>query len=180
QKKAFLRSLIDKVVVHRSAPDTLHVRIVWRGGDTTTTLLPVTVGSLARLSSAAAMENEILELAHHGQTDQHIAAVLTRPGSRPPKPTAVLSSTVRILRRRHRRFRQRSQSHPRQIPGYLTVSQVAQSLGIKSHWIYDRIHNGAIQIVIDSKTGLYLFPDRPKTMTLFQQLRAGELQKLRF
>src|SRR5262249_53969026 len=52
QKKSFLRSLIDKVVVHRSAPDTLHVRIVWRGGDTTTTLLPVTVGSLARLSSA--------------------------------------------------------------------------------------------------------------------------------
>ena len=39
QKKAFLRSLIDKVVVHRSAPDTLHVRIVWRGGDTTTTSL---------------------------------------------------------------------------------------------------------------------------------------------
>jgi DNA invertase Pin-like site-specific DNA recombinase len=180
QKKAFLRSLIDKVVVHRSAPDTLHVRIVWRGGDTTTTLLPVTVGSLARLSSAAAMENEILELAHQGQTDEEIAAVLTRRGHRSPKHAAVLPSTVRILRLRHRLFRDRSQSHPRQIPGYLTVSQVAQSLGIKSHWIYDRIHNGTIQIAIDSKTGLYLFPNRPKTMTLFQQLWAGELQKLRF
>ena len=62
QKKAFLRSLIDKVVVHRAAPDTLQVRIVWRGGDTTATALPVTVGSLARLSSAEAMEKEILEL----------------------------------------------------------------------------------------------------------------------
>ena len=31
QQKAFLRCLIDKVVVHRSAPDTLQVRIVWRG-----------------------------------------------------------------------------------------------------------------------------------------------------
>src|SRR5262249_2344699 len=29
QQKAFLRSLIDKVVVHRSAPDTVQVRIVW-------------------------------------------------------------------------------------------------------------------------------------------------------
>jgi DNA invertase Pin-like site-specific DNA recombinase len=180
QKKAFLRSLIDKVVVHRSAPDTLHVRIVWRGGDTTTTLLPVTVGSLARLSSAAAMEKEILELAHQGQTDEEIAATLTRRGYRSPKRAAVLPSTVRILRLRHRLLRDRSQSHPRQIPGYLTVSQIAQSLGIKAHWIYDRIHNGTIRVSIDSKTGLYLFPDRPKTMTLFQQLRAGELQKLRF
>ena len=66
QKKAFLRSLIDKVVVHRTAPDTLQVRIVWRGGDTTAAALPVTVGSLARLSSAEEMEKEILELAHAG------------------------------------------------------------------------------------------------------------------
>src|SRR5262249_45002271 len=56
QQKAFLRCLIDKVVVHRSAPDTLQVRIVWRGGDPTAAPLPVTVGALARLSSAPAME----------------------------------------------------------------------------------------------------------------------------
>jgi hypothetical protein len=62
----------------------------------------------------------------------------------------------------------------------LTVSQVARSLGIKPHWVYDRIHNGTIQIVIDPDTGLYLFPDRPRTITLFQQLRAGKVQKLRF
>ena len=162
QKKAFLRTLIDKVVVHRSAPDTLHVRIVWRGGDTTTTLLPVTVGALARLSSAAAMEKEVLELAHQGKSDEEIAAALTRRGYRSPKHAAVLPSTVRILRLRHRLLRDRSQSHPRQIPGYLTVSQIARSLRIKAHWIYDRIHNSTIQIAIDSKTGLYLFPDHPR------------------
>jgi hypothetical protein len=180
QKKAFLRSLIDKVVVHRSAPDTLYVRIVWRGGDTTATALPVTVGSLARLSSAAAMEKEILELAHQGQSDEEIAALLTRRGYRSPKYAAVLPSTVRILRLRHRLFRKRSQSHPRNIPGSLTVSQIARSLGIPSHWIYDRIHNGIIQVALDSKRRLYLFPDQPKTISLFKQLRAGKLQKLRF
>jgi DNA invertase Pin-like site-specific DNA recombinase len=180
QKKAFLRSLIDKVVVHRSAPDTLHVRIVWRGGDTTTTLLPVTVGSLARLSSAPAMENEILELTHQGQSDEEIAALLTRRGYRSPKHAAVLPSTVRILRLRHRLFRKRSQSHPRRISGSLTVSQIARSLGISPHWIYDRIHNGTINVVLDPKRRLYLFPDQPKTITLFKQLRAGKVQKLRF
>src|SRR5262245_26804223 len=44
QQKAFLRCLIDKVVAHRSAPDTLAVRIVWRGGETTSATLRVTVG----------------------------------------------------------------------------------------------------------------------------------------
>jgi DNA invertase Pin-like site-specific DNA recombinase len=180
QQKAFLRRLIDKVVVHRTAPDTLQVRIVWRGGDTTAAILPVTVGSLARLSSAEEMEKEILELAGQGQTDEEIAAVLTRRGYRSPRHAVVLPSTVRILRLRHRLFRQRSQSHPRCIPGSLTVSQVARSLGIKSHWIYDRIHNGTIQVALDSKTHLFLFPDRPETMTLFKRLWAGKLQKLRF
>jgi hypothetical protein len=180
QKKAFLRSLIDKVVVHRCAPDTLHVRIVWRGGDTTATALPVTVGSLARLSSAEPMEKEALALARQGKTDEEIAASLTQRGYRSPKHTAVLPSTVRTLRLRQRLFRKRSQSHPRHIAGSLTVSQVARSLGIKPHWIYDRIHNGTIQVALDPRTRLYLFPDRPRTVTLFKQLRAGKLQKLRF
>lgn len=180
QQKAFLRSLIDKVVVHRSAPDTVQVRIVWRGGDTTAAAVRVTVGSLARLSSAEAMEEEVLRRAAAGETDEEIAAILTQQGHRSPRHTAVLPSTVRLLRLRHRLFRKRSQSHPRRIPGRLTVTQVARGLGIEPHWIYDRIHNGTIQIVLDPDTGLYLFPDRPRTITLFKQLRAGKVQELRF
>ena len=60
------------------------------------------------------------------------------------------------------------------------MSQVARSLGITPHWIYDRIHNSTIDVGLDPKTRLYLFPDQPKTITLFKQLRAGKLQKLRF
>jgi DNA invertase Pin-like site-specific DNA recombinase len=180
QRKAFLRCLIDKVVVHRSAPDTLQVRIVWRGGDTTAAAVPVTVGSLAHLSSAKELEKEILRLARAGRTDEEIAALLTQQGHRSPKHATVLPSTVRILRLRHRLFRRRSQSHPRRIPGHLTVPQLAHTLGITPHWIYDRIHNGTIQVALDPTTNLYLFPDQPRTITLFKQLRAGKLQKLRF
>jgi hypothetical protein len=180
QQKAFLRCLIDKVVVHRSAPDTLQVRIVWRGGDTTASALPVTVGALAHLSSAKEMGKAILILAKAGKTDEEIAALLTRQGHRSPRHATVLPSTVRIVRLRHRLFRKRSQSHPRHIAGHLTVSQLAHTLGITPHWIYDRIHNGTIQVAPDPTTNLYLFPDQPKTITLFQQLRAGKLQKLRF
>ena len=171
---------LDKVVIHRSATDTLQVRIVWRGGDTTDATLPVTVGALARLSSAKQLEKEILRLAKAGKADAEIADLLTRQGYRSPKHASVLPSTVRILRLRHRLFRKRSQSHPRRIPGRLTVPQLAKALGITKYWIYDRIHNGTIQIARDRRTNLYLFPDQPKTMTLFKQLKAGKVHQLRF
>jgi len=180
QQKAFLRCLVDKVVAHRSAPDTLQVRIVWRGGDATTAALPVTVGALTRLAGAGEMEKEILKLAKRGMSDEEIAERLARQGYRSPRHTGVLPSTVKIIRLRHRLFIKRSQSHPRRIPGQLTVSQLARALGITPHWIYDRIHNGTIQVSLHPELHLYLFPDRPRTLTLFQQLRAGRLQKLRF
>jgi hypothetical protein len=180
QKKAFLRCLIDKVVVHRVAPDTIRVRIVWRGGETTTKDLPVTVGALARLSGGAEMKQEILKLAKAGMSDEEIAVLLSEKGHRSPRHDVVLPSTVRSVRLKERLFRKRSQSHPRRIPGRLTVPQLARSLGITPHWVYDRIHNGTIEVARDPKTNLYLFPDKPKTITLFKQLLAGKLQKLRF
>jgi hypothetical protein len=178
--KAFLRCLIDQVVVHRAAPDTLQVRIVWRGGATTAAAVPVTGGALARLSTVQQMEPPILELAQAGKRDEEIAVFLTKAGHRSPKHATVLPSTVRSIRLRHRLLRERRQSHPRHIAGRLTVPQVARAAGLTPHWIYDRIHNGPIQVSRDRKTRLYLFPDRPQTITLFKQLRAGKLQKLRF
>jgi DNA invertase Pin-like site-specific DNA recombinase len=179
QKKSLLRCLIDKVVIRRIAPDSVEARIVWRGGDTTTAEIPVTVNSLARLSSAQEMEETILSLARQGKTDQEIAEHLTRQGHRSPKGPIVLVSTVRIIRLRHRLLVKRSQSHPRRIPGHLTVSQVAERLQVSKHWIYDRIHNGTIQIERDADFKLFLFPDAPMTITLLEQLRAGEIQDVR-
>ncbi len=180
QQKAFLRCLIDKVVVHRSARDTVQVRIVWVGGEATAASLPVTVGSLAQLSSADKMEKEVIKLANQGMADVEIAALLTREGYRSPKRATVLPSTVRIIRLRHRLLRERRQSHPRRIPGHLTVTQLADRLGVTLHWIYDRIHNGTIQVERDRQANLYLFPDRPETIAQFKQLRSGKLQVLRF
>jgi hypothetical protein len=140
----------------------------------------VTVGALARLSGAAEMEKRILRLAKKGKTDEEIATLLTGQGYRSPKQSVVLPSTVRIIRLRHRVLRKRSQSHPRHIPGFLTVPQVARTLRVTPHWIYDRVYNGTIEIARNSATNLYLFPDNPRTITLFKQLRAGKVQKLRF
>jgi len=180
-KKALLRCLIDKVVIHRLAHDKVQTRIVWKGGETTSFLVTVAVGSFARLSSATEMENIILELSQQGKSDEEIATHLTKLGHYSPKnPQAVLPSTVKTVRLKHRIFQKRSQSHPRRIPGYLTIPQIARSLDVTAHWIYHYIRTGRIEVVRDPQTGLYLFSDQPETLNLFQQLKAGSLQNLRF
>src|SRR5207248_215711 len=97
--------------------------------------LPVTVGALARLSFAGDLEKEILELAKEGKSDEDIATLLTQKGYRSTKHAAVLPSTVRLVRLRHRLFRKRGQSHPRHVPGQLTVPQVARAAGLTPHWV---------------------------------------------
>jgi len=180
-KKALLRCLIDKVVIHRSARDCVQTRIVWKGGDTTTLQIPIPVGSFAELSTADEMEKIILDLSTVGQSDEEIAEHLTTLGHRSPKrQQGVLPSTVRIIRLKHDIFRKRSQSHSRRIDGYLTAPQIAQQLDIPKHWVYDRIHNGSIQIAKDPETGLYLFPDEPATLEMVKALREGKLHNLRF
>jgi predicted DNA-binding transcriptional regulator AlpA len=87
---------------------------------------------------------------------------------------------VQIVRLRHGLSRNRRQSHPRQIPGFLTVPQLTTKLGLERSWIYDRIHNGTIQVALDAERKLYLFPDSPATLAKSRKLRAGKLNTLRF
>jgi len=180
-KKALLRCLIDKVVIHRLARNSVQARIVWKGGDTTTRQVPIPVGSFAELSIADQMEKIIIDLSRQGKTDEEIADHLTALGHRSPMDTQrVLPSTVKIVRLKRGIFQKRSQSHPRRVEGYLTVSQIAKALDISPHWVYDRINNGRIQVVKNADTGLYLFPDEPATLEMFKDLKDGNLKNLRF
>ncbi len=179
-KKALLRALIDKVVVHRVARDRVQARIVWKGGDTTTLCIPVPVGALKDLTGAEEMEHLILQRSAAGHLDEAIASELTALGYRSPLGQVVLPSTVKSIRLKHGQFQRRSQSHPRQIEGALTISQIAGALDMDPHWIYDRIHNGTIQVSKDPETHLFLFPDESATLEQFRQLRAGTLKTLRF
>jgi DNA invertase Pin-like site-specific DNA recombinase len=179
-KKALLRALIDKVVVHRFARDQMQARIVWKGGETTTYVIPVPIGTFKDLAGAEDMERLILERSASGILDETIAQELTDLGYRSPMGLVVLPSTVRGIRLKHRQFHTRSQSHPRRIEGALTISQIATALDIDPHWIYDRIHNGTIHIEKDPSTHLFLFPDSPTTLEQFRELHSGTFQNLRF
>jgi hypothetical protein len=180
QRKALLRCLIDKVVMHRPEPATVQARIVWRGGETTTLSIPVPVGSLKDLAGAQEMERIILQRSAQGILDEVIADELTAQGYRSPMQSFVLPSTVKIIRLRQRQFLVRHQSHPRHVDGSLTLTQIAKMLDMAPHWIYDRINNGTIQITKDPTTRLYLFPDEPATLDGFKLLVKGEIKKLCF
>jgi DNA invertase Pin-like site-specific DNA recombinase len=180
QKKALLRCLLERIVVQRVGRDQVQVRIVWRGGEVTECMIPIPVGSLAELSTVQELEARVLQLHNAGKSDEIIARELSAAGFRSPLHQELLVSTVKGLRLKHRCFITRHQSHPRRIPGSLTVPQVAQRLGLSVHWLYDRIHNGQIGLQKDSATRLFLFPDHPRTLELLTQLRAGRRQHVGF
>jgi DNA invertase Pin-like site-specific DNA recombinase len=175
QKKALLRSLIDKVVLQRTARDLVHVRVVWRGGASTSTDVAVSVGNFAHLSGAKEMEATVLRLAQKGISDAAIAAQLTAAGHRSPQNKVVLPSTVKNIRLARRILQRPCQSHPRRVPGFLSVPQLIKKLGVPRSWIYDRIHNGTITVDKDPKTGCYLFPDKPETLDKLRQLHNGQI-----
>jgi len=179
QKKAFLRCLIDKVVIHRSAQDQVTTRIVWKGGATTTRQIPIPVGTFADLSFANEMEQEILRLARQGVSDEEIATRLTDNGYRSPMRPSVLPSTVQTIRLAHGILHTPHQSHPRRVPGYLSVSQIARHLGVSVHWVYDRLHNGRIRIAKDPRTRGYLFPDTPRMLEQLRHLKQGDVPQVR-
>jgi hypothetical protein len=126
------------------------------------------------------MEETIVELARRGETDREIARRLTEQGHRSPRHAVVLTSTVQAIRLRHHLYRNRRRSHPRRIPGSLTVPQLASRLKLSRSWIYDRINNGTIRVELDADLKLYLFPDTPETLAQFRQFLAGKLNTLRF
>ncbi len=180
-RKAFIRCLIDKVVARRVNRDTIQVRIVWCGGETTTISIDINVNSFKELSNASALEQAIVKFAQAGKTDVEIANDLTLKGYRSPmRQSSLLPSTVQVIRLKHRILVTRHQSHPRQIPGYLTIPQLAKLLDVNVHWLYDRINNNTIKTEKDTGTGLYLFPDTPETIKQFQILKAGILKNLDF
>jgi DNA invertase Pin-like site-specific DNA recombinase len=180
QRKALLRCLIDKVVIKRARREQIHTRIVWRGGETTSFEVPVSVGALRDLPTAHEMAQQIRVLFAEGKSDKEMAQQLTQQGYRSPSRPYVLPSTVQGIRLKLGLMQNRSQSHPRRVAGYLTVSQLARALAIHPQWIYYQIKRGAVVISRDAATGVYLFPDTPQTLEAFGQLQSGQRSELRY
>jgi DNA invertase Pin-like site-specific DNA recombinase len=180
QKKSLLRTLIDKVVLHRVATDKMCVRVVWRGGQTTTAEVRVPVSSYARLSDCKQIEDTIASLARAGQTDEQIAAVLTANGHRSPSGGVINAGIVKKLRLTKRVLGSPHKSQPRCKPGYLTIPQLADKLKVTRQQIYHRVLDGTIKVQKDESLKCYLFPDKLATLTQLRQLFDGKVERVAF
>jgi hypothetical protein len=112
--------------------------------------------------------------------DEEITKRLTALGHRSPTCQHVRPNTVKIIRLKHRLFQKHAQSHPRRIAGDLTVPQIARTLEVPVHWMYDHLHRGTIEVTKDPTPGLYVLPDQRHTLKLFKDLKAGKRRTLRF
>jgi hypothetical protein len=179
-KKALLRCLIDKVVLHRLAPDRIAVRIVWRGGEVSELQIEPAVHALHALSRGAEMQARLLELARQGVADAAIADLLTREGHRSARCSYVPVRTVQIVRQRHRVLRGASRTRPRHLPGWLTIAELARQLQVSRSWIDRRIRDGTIAIRRDVAAKRYLFPDTEDSRAALQRLKSGKAHHLDF
>jgi DNA invertase Pin-like site-specific DNA recombinase len=178
QKKSLLRSLIDKVVIHRTAHDQVQTRVVWRGGATTSDTVPVTVGKFAWLSTSKEMIEIITAMTDQGHSDAKIAEHLTKLGHRSPRSKKVLESTVRGVRLSKNILRRQHQSHPRHKVGFLTIPMLAKKLDLSPRWIHDRIKHGTIKLVKDPELKCYLVPDTEQTLDEFRAVISTFKQKM--
>lgn len=180
RKKALLRSLIDKVILHRVVRDRITIRIVWRGGEITELEVEPKVHALSALSRGAEMEARLLELAHQGCNDAAIAATLTQEGFRSPRTNHVPVRTVQIIRQRHRLLRQPTPARSHHLSGWLTVSELAMVAHVSRSWIRYRIRNGTIKIHQNARHKRILFPDTAATIAAVQELKSGRRGYLDF
>jgi hypothetical protein len=135
-------------------------------------------GLVGRRRPAETPVKQILDLEAEGRTDDDIAAMLTDAGFRSPKKEIVLKSTVELVRLKHGRFHRVKGPCPRCVKGFLTLPQVAKQIGVPPHWIHRLIVRKVINVNKNKKVGLYLFPDRKKTIDDFHRLKMGKVKRL--
>ena len=177
-KKALLRCLVEKVILHRGVRERIDIRIVWRGGEISEAQVEPRVHALHAFSRGAELQARILDLARQDLTDAEVANLLTEEGYRSPRGSRVLARTVQVFRQRHRVLRGTSRTHPRHIPGWLTMAELARRLQVSRYWIERRIRGGTIAITRDAEAKRYLFPDTEATIAALHKLKSGKAAHL--
>jgi DNA invertase Pin-like site-specific DNA recombinase/uncharacterized protein YndB with AHSA1/START domain len=160
QKKALLRSLIQRVIIRHPVPDQVAVRIVWISGcfSDHTALTPV--WREKDVSGFEQMAERIHELCQQGYNDDDIAQHLSEEGFHSARlpyvtPTSVLK--IRLARGWHSPFEQcRGKDR---VGDCLTVNGLTKQLDTNESTIYRYIYRKIIPaefVTRTPQTGVYL------------------------
>jgi hypothetical protein len=174
RKKELLRVLIDKVVLQRPVGDQCEVRIVWKGGDWTTTVLDLPVVTYAEMSTGAELIAEVLRRARAGQSDEQIATELTAAGYHAPLKQGLNAAAVNRIRLQHGVYSRRTEFQRHGLPGWISLGEAAKRLGEHTAWAYYLIREQRLLMQRDPEIGLYLVPDRKGVLRQLKELFRGQ------
>jgi DNA invertase Pin-like site-specific DNA recombinase len=173
ERKTLLRSLIDSVVLKREAADRVSIRVVWVSGHYTELEVQVPTNRREAVSRYEEMVERIGELFTAGLDDIQIAAQLGREGFHSARRSDVAVDTVKTIRQAQGWHHSTGPRPVFEVAGQLTVTGLAQRLGVDRPWVYRRLRNGAIAaryVTRDPQTHRYLIQDDPKLVTRLQAL----------
>jgi DNA invertase Pin-like site-specific DNA recombinase len=177
QKKALLRSLIQKVVIQRTKPGQGKLRIVWKGGAVAELEIALRVAAWSSLPSAAETQAEILRLAKAGYSDEWIAYAISQQGCRSSFVEHVPVHTVARLRLKHQ-----IPSPTRRLPpppkGWLTLWQASRRTGIHQSSVMDMILQGSLLLPVEEPSKRFLFPDECEALGRLKKLGNREIDHL--
>lgn len=174
-KKSLLRSLIANVVLTKQAPGLVEARVVWVSGHYSIVSAAASIKNNRDLPRYHEMVARIDTLWHEGYTDAAIAAQLTAEGFRSTRSLEVLPLSVKGIRHENgwkRHWVPNRKPRLYAMEGYLTVSAVAERLGVRHNWVYYRILDETIDsqyVIRHPKFHNFMIQDVPEVMEQLQQ-----------
>jgi len=146
QKKQLLRSLIARVILQRTAPDQVAVKIVWVSGHFSVVAVQPRIERQCDVSGYDRLVARVQALWTAGASDAAMAAQLTAEGFHSARSATVIAATVQKIRLAHgwqqRLHRSRGADA---VDGELTAAGLAKAVGVKRGWVYRRLAGGAIE-----------------------------------
>jgi DNA invertase Pin-like site-specific DNA recombinase len=173
QRKALLRSLIARVIVQRTAPDRIAVKIVWVSGHFSQGVVIPPIVHQRHGTGYDTMVDRTQQLWRAGDTDTQIAETLSQEGFRSARRDRVLPKTVLKIRNQHHwvsRYHQHRLAD--KIDGMWTLHGLSRHLGVAREWFYHRIRTGTLRepdVIRKPPYGNYLIRD---DAALLARLRA--------
>lgn len=173
-QKELLRSLIDRVILNRTTPDTVEIRIVWVSGAVSQLTVQPPIARTVDVHDYDQLVERTCQLSEEGYPDAEIARQLTAEGFRSARTEGIPPGLVLKLRGRHGQTslltRLRNQET---VDGYWTVHGLAHELGVDRNWVYVRIQNGSLPAIRYRQSNYYVLENDPELIaTLRSQLPA--------
>lgn len=181
QRKELLRALIGRVILKRTAADTIEAKIVWISGHHTLVSVTAPILRTCDMSGYAAMEHRIEELWRASVVnDEAVADQLTAEGFHSARLRRVSPKTVQKIRFKHGWYDVAHQVRSGQpIAGYMTISGVAARLGVERTWVHKRLHNKTISpeyVHRSAHSRVWLIRDAPELIVQLEALLPDNLR----